>query len=212
MCADAIFAGASMSAYDLNSSFSSDNIMISLLTVLFIYLILAVTFRSPLIPAVLVLVIQGAIFLNFSLPVVMGNNLFFFTYLIVSAIQMGATIDYAILITNRYRSLAARTDSRTAIVDAVAGAFPTVFTSGSIMSVAGFLVGGLTSDPLIASMGTCLGTGTIISMIGVMVFLPVLLYMLAPVLEKTVVKFKPSIRRMRLDDPSAIPYYNKEQD
>ncbi len=212
MCADAIFAGASMSAYDLNSSFSSDNIMISLLTVLFIYLILAVTFRSPLIPAVLVLVIQGAIFLNFSLPVVMGNNLFFFTYLIVSAIQMGATIDYAILITNRYRSLAAHTDSRTAIVDAVAGAFPTVFTSGSIMSVAGFLVGGLTSDPLIASMGTCLGTGTIISMIGVMVFLPVLLYMLAPVLEKTVVKFKPSIRRMRLDDPSAIPYYNKEQD
>ena len=160
----------------------------------------------------LVLVIQGAIFLNFSLPVIMGNNLFFFTYLIVSAIQMGATIDYAILITNRYRSLAARTDRRTAIVDAVAGAFPTVFTSGSIMSVAGFLVGGLTSDPLIASMGTCLGTGTIISMIGVMVFLPVLLYMLAPVLEKTVVKFKPSIRRTRLDDPSAIPYYNKEQD
>ena len=124
MCADAIFAGASMSAYDLNSSFSSDNIMISLLTVLFIYLILAVTFRSPLIPAVLVLVIQGAIFLNFSLPVVMGNNLFFFTYLIVSAIQMGATIDYAILITNRYRSLAARTDRRAAIVDAVAGRVP----------------------------------------------------------------------------------------
>lgn len=212
MCADAIFAGASMSAYDLNASFSSDNIMISLLTVLFIYMILAVTFRSPLIPAVLVLVIQGAIFVNFALPAIMGNNLFFFTYLIISAIQMGATIDYAILITNRYRSLAARTDRRTAVIDAVSGAFPTVFTSGSIMCVAGFLVGGLTSDPLIASMGTCLGTGTLISIVAVMVFLPVLLYMLAPVLERSVVRIKPSVKRMRLGDPSAIPYYNKEEE
>ncbi len=185
---DAIFAGESMSAYDLNESFSSDNILITTLTIAFIYVILAFTFRSWGIPAVLVLVIQGAIFMNFSLPVMMGKNLFFFTYLIVSSIQMGATIDYAILITNRFRQLKATVPKREAMIEAVSGAFPTVFTSGSIMCVAGFLIGFITSDPLIASIGMCLGEGTLISIICVLTFLPALLYTLDPLLEKTVIK------------------------
>lgn len=185
---DAIFAGSSMSAYDLNESFSSDNILITTLTIAFIYVILAFTFRSWGIPAVLVLVIQGAIFMNFSIPVIMGKNLFFFTYLIVSSIQMGATIDYAILVTNRYRQLKETLPKREAMIDAVSGAFPTVFTSGTIMCVAGFLIGFITSDPLIASIGMCLGEGTLISIICVLTFLPALLFTLDPLLEKTVIK------------------------
>ncbi len=186
----AIFAGESMSSYDLNESFSADNILITTLTVAFIYVILAFTFRSWGIPLVLVFVIQGAIFMNFSIPVLAGNNLFFFTYLIVSAIQMGATIDYAILLTNRFRELKATMSKRDAMTEAVSGAFPTVFTSGSIMCVAGFLIGCITSDPLIASIGMCLGEGTLISIICVMTFLPALLYTLDPLLEKTVFKKK----------------------
>ncbi|MCH5161683.1 MAG: MMPL family transporter [Clostridiales bacterium] len=185
---DAIFAGSSMSAYDLNQSFSSDNILITTLTIVFIYIILAFTFRSFGIPIILVLVIQGAIFINFSLSVLMGTNLYFFTYLIISAIQMGATIDYAILLTNRFRQLKVDMPKREAMIQAVSGAFPTVFTSGTIMCVAGFLIGGITTDPLIASMGLCLGRGTIISILGVLVILPALLFTLDPVLEKTVLK------------------------
>ena len=184
----AIFAGESMSSYDLNSSFSSDNLLINLLTVAFIYIILMFTFRSWGIPIVLVFVIQGAIFLNFSIPVLAGSNLFFFTYLIVSAIQMGATIDYAILLTNRFRQLKADMPKREAMIEAVSGAFPTVFTSGSIMCVAGFLVGLLTSDPLIASIGMCLGEGTLISVFCVMLFLPAFLYTFDGLLDKTVFK------------------------
>lgn len=202
LCPEAVFAGQSVSSYDLDGSFSSDNILITLLTVIFIYVILAFTFRSWGIPIVLVLVIQGAIFMNFALPVLMGRNLFFFTYLIVSAIQMGATIDYAILITNRFRALKATRGRRESVIAAVSGAFPTVFTSGSIMSVAGFLVGGLTSDPMIASIGTTLGTGTLISIVCVMTVLPALLYMLDPVLEKTVLKKKPKAKDIRLPNPS----------
>ena len=203
-CPDAIFAGSSMSSYDLNSSFSSDNILITLLTIIFIYIILAFTFRSWGIPIVLVLVIQGAIFVNFALPVVMGNNLFFFTYLIVSAIQMGATIDYAILITNRFRTLKVNRNKREAIISAVSGAFPTVFTSGSIMSVASFLVGGLTSDPMIASIGMTLGTGTLISIVGVMTVLPALLYTLDALLEKTVIKRRRKAKDIHMPNPSEI--------
>ena len=204
----AIFAGMSMSAYDLNSSFSRDNLMITLLTVAFIFLILAVTFRSPCIPIVLVFIIQGAIFMNFSLPVIIGNNLFFFTYLIISAIQMGATIDYAILMTNRFMRLGEKKNRRDALVEAVSETFPTVITSGLIMTVAAFLVGLITSDPLIASMGMTLGFGTVISIVSVMIFLPAFLYTLAPLLKKTVVKRKPRAKDIRIENPSDIPYFS----
>ncbi len=205
ICPQAIFAGESMSAYDLNSSFSHDNILISLLTVAFIYLILAFTFKSWGIPLVLVLVIQGAIFMNFSLPVLMGNNVFFFTYLIVSAIQMGATIDYAILLTNRYRQAKERMPRGEAVKYAISAAFPTVMTSGSIMTVAAFLVGFLTSDPLISSMGMTLATGTLISIVCVLTALPALLYALDPLLEKTVLKRKRKAKNIVMPNPSLPP-------
>ncbi len=203
---DAIFAGSSMSAYDLNGSFSSDNILITALTIAFIFVILAFTFRSWGIPIVLVFVIQGAIFINFSIPVVTGGNLFFFTYLIISAIQMGATIDYAILLTNRFRALKATLPNREAMTEAVSGAFPTVFTSGTIMCVAGFLVGALTSDPLIASIGTYIGTGTLISMALVLTALPALLFTLDGLLEKTVIKPRHPMKKLRMPNPSLPPH------
>lgn len=205
ICQQAIFAGPSMSAYDLNASFSHDNILITLLTVIFIYIILAVTFRSWGIPVVLVLVIQGAIFMNFSLPVIMGKNLFFFVYLIASAIQMGATIDYAILMTNRFRDCKTRMSKADAVKAAISASFPTIMTSGTIMTVAAFLVGFMTSDPLIASMGVTLGTGTLISVVCVLTALPAALYVLDPLIEKTVLKRRRRAKDIKLPNPSEIP-------
>ena len=198
----AIFAGSSMSAYDLNGSFKHDNLLISLLTVAFIFLILAVTFMSWGFPIALVAVIQGAIFINFSIPVIMGNNVFFFVYLIASAIQMGATIDYAILMTNRFRQLKERHCRRDAAINAISEAFPTIMTSGTIMTVASFLVGFLTSDPLISSMGMTLGLGTLISILCVLFVLPALLYVLWPLLEKTVIKLKRKLKAKDIKMPN----------
>lgn len=202
----AIFAGASMSAYDLNKSFAGDNILITILTVAFVFIILAFTFRSWGIPIVLVAVIQGAIFLNFSLPVVIGKNLFFFIYLIASAIQMGATIDYAILMTNRFNQCKDGVPRKTAICTAITESFPTIATSGTIMTVASFLVGFLTSDPLISSMGMTLGTGTLISVLCVLTVLPALLYVLEPVLKKTTRRKRVKAKDIHMPDPSRIPY------
>ncbi|MCH5154915.1 MAG: MMPL family transporter [Clostridiales bacterium] len=202
---DAIFAGASMSAYDLNGSFKTDNLLITLLTIAFIFIILAITFRSWGIPIMLVAVIQGAIFINFTIPVMLGNNLFFFVYLIASAIQMGATIDYAILMTNRYINSNARTQKE-AVIGAMTAAFPTILTSGTIMSVASFLVGFMTSDPLIASMGMTLGFGTVISIVGVLFVLPTLLYVLGPLLKKTVIGRKKKAKDLITPNPS-LPIY-----
>lgn len=200
----AIFAGASMSAYDLNSSFKTDNLLITLLTIAFIFIILAVTFRSWGIPIMLVAVIQGAIFINFTLPVMVGNNMFFFVYLIASAIQMGATIDYAILMTNRF--LHSPTQSRKeSVIGAMTEAFPTIITSGTIMSVASFLVGFITSDPLISSMGMILGLGTVISVVCVLFVLPALLYILGPALNKTIIKPRLRASKIFMPNPSLRP-------
>ncbi|MDE6293783.1 MAG: MMPL family transporter [Clostridiales bacterium] len=198
----AIFAGSSMSAYDLNGSFQTDNLLITLLTIAFIFIILAITFRSWGIPIVLVAVIQGAIFINFTIPVMAGNNLFFFVYLIASAIQMGATIDYAILMTNRFMTNSATMPRREALINAITAAFPTILTSGTIMSIAAFLVGLMTSDPLIASMGMTLGFGTIISIVSVLTVLPALLYILGGLLQKTVLKRKKKAADLRMPNPS----------
>lgn len=187
ICPRAVFAGQSMSAYDLNGSFKTDNILITVLTIAFIFVILSITFRSWGIPIALVAIIQGAIFMNFSLPVIAGSNLFFFVYLIASAIQMGATIDYAIILTNRFLQTKRDHARAEALKAAISASFPTIMTSGTIMSIAAFLVGSLTSDPLISSMGMTLGTGTLISILCVLTVLPALLYVIAPVIDKTFV-------------------------
>lgn len=133
------------------------------------------------------LTIQGSIWINFSFPFLTGTNLFFMSYLIVSAIQMGATIDYAIVITNRYLQLKTVLDRRAAAVEALNQSFPTVLTSGSIMTVAGFLIGKLSTDTIISSIGDTLGRGTLTSIVLVMTVLPQLLVLGDALIERTAI-------------------------
>ena len=149
--------------------------------------ILLFTFKSAGLPILLVLTIQGSIWINFSFPFLTGTNLFFMSYLIVSAIQMGATIDYAIVITNRYLQLKAVLDRRAAAVEALNQSFPTVLTSGSIMTVAGFLIGKLSTDTIISSIGDTLGRGTLTSIVLVMTVLPQLLVLGDALIERTAI-------------------------
>ncbi len=184
-CHGAIFAGDSVSAYDLDASFSTDNLKVSLLTAAFVFLILLFTFRSLGLPLLLTLTIQCAIFVNFAYYAITGTNVFFFVYLIVSAIQMGATIDYAIVLTHRFEQLKLQTDKRSAVIGAVDGVFPTIATSGTILAVASFLIGSVVGDPLIGTMGMCLGRGVLISIAAVLFVLPALLYIFDTPISKT---------------------------
>ena len=101
---------------------------------------------------------------------------------------MGATIDYAIVVTNRFLELKETTDKRSAIASAVSDAFPTVLTSGLIMSSAGILIGEIVTEPMISTMGSCLGRGVIISILAVLLVLPALLYIFDGPISK--MKFK----------------------
>lgn len=164
------------SNYDMSASFQSDNTMISILTALFVGIILLFTFQSASLPFILVLTIQGSIWINFSFPYLTDSTMYFLSYLIVSSIQMGATIDYAIVITSRYMVLRNELpDRKMAVAQSIDEAFPTIITSGTIMSCAGFTIGCITSNATIASLGIVLGRGTLISIILVMAVLPQLL-------------------------------------
>lgn len=184
---DVLLVGNSTNARDLSESFSGDNLKISVLTALFVMIILLFTFKSTGLPILLVLTIQGSIWINFSFPYLTHTNLFFLSYLVVSSIQMGATIDYAIVITNRYMELKTMMNHRDAVIETLNQSFPTILTSGSIMTVAGFLIGIISTNPPISSLGLALGRGTLTSIFLVMTVLPELLILGDTLIERTAI-------------------------
>lgn len=180
-----ILAGNSTSAHDLESTFSTDNTIINVMTALFVMIILFFTFQSAGLPVLLVMTIEGSIWINFTIPAIQGQTVYFIAYLIVSAIQMGATIDYAIVISSRYMQLKTEMPIEKAIVEALNQSFPTIFTSGSIMTSAGFLIGNISTDATVSAMGTTLGRGTLTSIVLVLCVLPQVLLLGDWIIEKT---------------------------
>ncbi len=178
-------AGNSTNEYDFEKSFAVDNTVVSIVSVLIVLVVLLFTFNSAGMPILLILVIQGSIWINFSVPTITGKYLFYLAYLIVSSIQMGANIDYAIVIASRYQDLKNKMHHRDAIVETMNFAFPTIITSGAIMSISGFLIGSMTSEPVIAGIGESLGRGTVISIFLVMFVLPQILLIGSGVVDKT---------------------------
>ena len=187
---DYYVVGNTTSAMDLSSSFGEDNLLISVLSALFVILVLLFTFKSAGLPVLLIIVIQGSIWINFSFPYLQGESLYFLGYLIVNSIQMGANIDYAIVISSHYTDLKKVVRPKEAIVTALNESFPTIFTSGSILASAGILISVLTTNPVIAAIGTCLGRGTIISMLLVLFVLPQILILGDTIIERTSFEMK----------------------
>lgn len=171
--------------YDFKVSFATDNIVVTIISILIVLIVLLFTFQSVGMPILLILVIEGAIFINFSFPTLTQTNIFFMSYLIVSSIQMGANIDYAIVIATRFNELKNKMDHEQAMIETLNFAFPTILTSGSIMVVAGTLIGRMTSDAAIVGIGQCLGRGTIVSIFLVLFVLPQLLLVGSNIVDKT---------------------------
>lgn len=182
---EVLIPGESMSQYDLYKTFQVDNTVVNVVSILAVLVVLLFTFKSAGMPVLLILVIQGAIWINFSFPALQNKPLFFMSYLIVSSIQMGANIDYAIVISGRYMELKDKMSKEQAIIETMNFAFPTIVTSGTMLAIAGILIGQMSSDGAICGIGQCLGRGTIISIIIVMFALPQILLLGEKVIEKT---------------------------
>ena len=187
--------GNSSTEYDFQKTFSRDNSVVSAVSIFIVLLVLLFTFKSAGMPILLILVIQGCIWINFSIPAFTGTPLFFMSYLVVSSIQMGANIDYAIVIASRYMELKNEMSHQDAIIETMNFAFPTIITSGTILAVAGILIGQMTSEAAIVGIGQSLGRGTILSIFLVMCGLPQIFRLGGTVVEKTSFSVPSAIRR-----------------
>ncbi len=184
---EAFFAGEIISNYDMADAFDEDLLRISLITVGAIILLVTLAFRAYLLPFVLVMVIQGAIWMSMSVSAVLDQPIFFMTYIVVTAIQMGATVDYGILISSNYLEQRHYHSKREALRKAVNNSLPTVFTSGLILITAGLAVGIVSSQMAIYSVGYLLARGASVSVLFVLLLLPSILYTLDRLLEKTTI-------------------------
>lgn len=180
-----LICGETVSEYDLQKTFARDNLVVNIMSILVVLVVLLFTFKSAGMPVLLIAVIQGSIWINFSIPAITRENIFFMSYLIVSSIQMGANIDYAIVIAGRYTDNRKTMGEKDSIIDALNFALPTILTSGTMLAVAALLIGNLTSDESIYGIGQCLSRGTVISIFITMFVLPQILILGDTIIAKT---------------------------
>ena len=207
---DVYVTGSATASRDLKESFSTDNVMVSALSALFVVLVIMLVFRSVGLSLLLIVVIQGSIWLNFSISYFTQSPVFFVGYLIVSAIQMGANIDYAIVVSNRYLDLRQRNVSRRKSIRlALNGALPTLITSGSILVIAGLLIGFISTESIISVIGLVLGRGTIISLLLVLLVLPQMLVWGDGFIMRTTLRRKRRLRPLFSEDIEQIAQKQK---
>ena len=180
---DAYVAGEMATTNDLINAFDADNKLISTFTVVSIFIIVMIVFKSLSLPVILVAIIQGSVWIAMAMSFG-GNPMFFMSYIMSMCILMGATIDYGILLSTSYVRARQTLDRREALEEALNDALPTVFTSGLILMICGLVVGLVASQTSISSVGFLLCRGTLVSSIMIVFVLPAILY----ILDKIVVK------------------------
>lgn len=183
-------AGTATSYQDIRQSVEVDNSRVQLVSILAVALIVLVAFRSITIPILLVLIIECAIWINMAASYFSGSPLVYIGYLIISSIQLGATIDYAILMTTRYMESRRTRPPKEAAIAALSKAGPSVVVSALVLSVAGFCEALLSSVPSISEIGLLLGRGALLSGLLVLVVLPPLLAMTDPLIRLGTLKAK----------------------
>lgn len=169
-------AGEGVSTYDLMDTITADMVKVNLIAIGAVFVVLLITTKSLVLPIILVLSIETAIWLNLSVPYFTDNRIFYIAYLIISSIQLGATVDYAILFSDRYREFRNTMDKKSAVVEVIKSSAVSILTSGLVMTVVGFLLGYISTHGVLSQLGLLLGKGSLFSLGIVFFVLPGLLY------------------------------------
>lgn len=177
--------GESVTLYDMKQIVEQDNTLVNLLTVITIALVLFVTFRSITFPIVLLLTIQTSVWINLAVPYFTSEPLVYIGYLIISIVQLAATVDYAILFSDDYTNNRQEMGAFAAIKKTINEKIFSIAVPASILSSVGFILWLTSSDPIISSIGILLGRGTLLAFTLVVIFLPALLIVLDKLIEKT---------------------------
>jgi predicted RND superfamily exporter protein len=176
--------GRSMNLYDMKTTVQQDNVRVNLIAVIAIFLVLLVTFRSLVLPFILLLTIEAAIWLNLAIPYFTDTPINYIGYLVLNTVQLGATVDYAILLTNTYLRLRKSMPKREAIRRALGSSFKSILVSASVLTIAGFTLFYTSTNPIVCDIGAMLGRGTLFSFTLVVCFLPTLLMLFDPLIGR----------------------------
>lgn len=168
-------AGQSANLYDMKNIVAVDNVRVTLVAIIAIAIVLFITFRSIALPLALMLAIEAGIWINLGIPYYTGVSMNFIGYLVINTVQLGATIDYGILLTSHYLAHRRGEPPREAIRHALGETFVSLVVSAGILSSAGFALSATTSMSAVSSLGFLLGRGALISLVMVTCFLPALL-------------------------------------
>ena len=175
-------AGEGVSTYDLMETVTNDMVKVNLMAIAAVFIVLLLSLRSISLPIVLVLSIETAIWINLSIPYFMDTTIFYIAYLIISSIQLGATVDYAILMTDQYKENREMMNKKAAVIQTISDVTVSILTSGSVLTVVGLLLGYITTNQLLGQLGIFIGRGAILSLIIVLFVLPGLLYLFDPLI------------------------------
>ncbi|WP_117161026.1 RND family transporter [Paraliobacillus sp. X-1268] len=177
--------GESVTLYDMKNVVQEDNKLVNILTIIAIAIVLLVTFKSVSIPIVLLLTIQSAVWINLAVPYFTDSPLVYVGYLIVSTVQLAATVDYAILLMEAYKENRKEMTALEAIKKTIDEKIFSIAISASILSSVGFILWITSSNPIVGSIGLLLGRGALLAFIMVLLFLPAMLLVFDKVIDKT---------------------------
>lgn len=171
---NAYVIGDSPMALEMSKSFDGEMNLITVLTMIFIFVVVAFTFKSILIPIILVFLIQCAVYITMDTLTFAGGSVYFIALLIVQSILMGATIDYAILYTSYYLESRRTMDIKEALINSYNKSIHTILTSASILIIVTLIVGKFASH-IAAMICKTISIGTLCSMLLMLIILPSML-------------------------------------
>ena len=172
---ESYLVGATPSTQDIKATITEDYSRVNTLSLIGVFVVVMFSFKSILIPLIAMIPIEVAIFINMAVPYIAGETMIFMGYIIVSSIQLGATVDYAILTTNNYIACRKTMEKEAAAVETLKRSIPSILTSGSILTIVGYILYHISSIAAIGDMGHLIGRGAILSMLLVCTFMPALL-------------------------------------
>lgn len=177
--------GSAVTSYDMSLIVNDDSLRIFIASVVAIGLVLLLMFRSLSIPLMLLLTIEISIWINLAIPYFTGESIQYIGYLIISAIMLGATVDYTIILSRAYLDRRVEMEKRPAMLLAISYSAITILTSATILTVCGAFIGIISSNGVIAGLGTLIGRGAFIAALNTFLLLPILFMVLDKVVEKT---------------------------
>ena len=187
---ESYLVGSSVTSYDMSLVVNDDSFKVQLASILAIGIVLLLMFRSLSIPLMLLLAIESSIWVNVAIPYFMGEQIQYIGYLIISAIMLGATVDYTIILSKAYLDNRKRMPKKPALLSALSHSAITILTSATILTLCGLFIGLISSNGVIAGLGTLIGRGAFIAALNTFLFLPILFLIFDKLIEKTTWKVR----------------------